>query len=45
MGPRAVQQLVKKSLTEVGITGASVHTLRHTSAAYHVTQGTSLRTV
>lgn len=45
IGPRAVQQLVHKYLTEAGIAGASVHTLRHTFATHHVAQGTSLRTV
>lgn len=45
MGPRAVQQMAHKYLTEVGVTGASVHTLRHTFATHHVAQGTSLRTV
>ena len=45
IGPRGIQRLVRKYLTEVGITRASVHTLRHTLATHHVSQGTSLRTV
>ncbi len=45
MGARAFQWVVKKHLTEGGIKGASVHTLRHTFATHHVAQGTSLRTV
>jgi len=45
IGPRGVQRLVRKYMTEVGITRASVHTLRHTFATHHVAQGTSLRTV
>jgi len=45
LGPRAIQHLVGKYLTEAGIRGASVHTLRHTFATHHVAQGTSLRTV
>ena len=40
-----IQQLVRKHLTEVGITGACVPKLRHTFATHHVAQGTSLRTV
>jgi integrase/recombinase XerD len=45
MGARSIQYVVKKYLTEAGIKGASVHTLRHTFATHHVAQGTSLRTV
>jgi len=45
MGARSIQHVVKKHLTEAGIKGASVHTLRHTFATGHVAQGTSLRTV
>ncbi len=45
IGPRAIQQVVHKYMTEAGITQASVHTLRHTFATHHVAQGTSLRTV
>jgi site-specific recombinase XerD len=45
IGPRGVQQLVHKYLSEAGISGASVHTLRHTFATHHVARGTSLRTV
>jgi len=43
--PRAFQNMVRKYLDEVGIEGASVHTLRHTFATHHVAKGTSLRTV
>lgn len=45
IGPRAIQYLVEKYLSEARIKGASVHTLRHTFATHHVAQGTSLRTV
>jgi site-specific recombinase XerD len=45
VGPRAIQYLVAKYLSEAQIKGASVHTLRHTFATHHVAQGTSLRTV
>ena len=37
--------MTKKHLDEAGITGASVHTLRHTFRAHHVAKGTDLRTV
>ena len=45
LGPRGIQRLVHKYMSEVGITRASVHTLRHTFATHHVARGTSLRTV
>jgi integrase/recombinase XerC len=45
IGPRAIQHVVHKYLREAGVSGASVHTLRHTFATHHVAQGTSLRTV
>jgi integrase/recombinase XerD len=34
-----------KYVTEASITGASVHTLRHTMATHHVARGTDLKTV
>jgi integrase/recombinase XerC len=42
---RAIQQRVQKYLEEANITGASVHTLRHTMATHHVARGTDLKTV
>jgi site-specific recombinase XerD len=45
IGPRGIQRLVRKHMSEAGITRACVHTLRHTFATHHVAQGTSLRTV
>src|SRR3712207_859231 len=45
MSTRAIQQRVEKYLTEAGIEGASVHTLRHTMATHHVARGTDLKTV
>jgi len=45
MSPRAIQHRIRKYLTEAGITGASVHTLRHTMATHHVARGTDLKTV
>jgi site-specific recombinase XerD len=45
MSIRAIQERVQKYLDEAGITGASVHTLRHTMATHHVAHGTDLKTV
>src|SRR5689334_20517397 len=42
---RAIQHRMTKYLEEAGITGASVHTLRHTMATHHVARGTDLKTV
>ena len=36
---------MQKHIEEAGITGASVHSLRHTFGTQHVAKGTSLRTV
>lgn len=44
-GKRDVQRRVHGYLVEVGITDASVHTLRHTMATHHVARGTDLKTV
>lgn len=45
MGPRAIQNVVKKYLREAGIAGASVHSLRHTFGTHMVKKGASLRVV
>ena len=45
MGPRAVQRVVEKYLTEAGIAGASVHSLRHTFATHQTRRGTKLDVV
>jgi len=45
MGPRAIQDVVKKYLREAGIENASVHTLRHTFGTHQVKKGTNLRVV
>jgi site-specific recombinase XerD len=45
MGPRAIQDVVKKHLKEAGIGNASVHTLRHTFGTHQVKKGTNLRVV
>lgn len=45
MKKRAIQAAVAKYLQEIGVEGASVHTLRHTMATHHVARGTDLKTV
>jgi site-specific recombinase XerD len=45
LSTRAIQHRLTKYLSEAGITGASVHTLRHTMATHHVARGTDLKTV
>lgn len=45
LGPRAIQQMVKKHMERAAITGATVHTLRHTFATHMVRRGTNLRVV
>jgi site-specific recombinase XerD len=43
--PRGIQRIVKKHMAEAAISGASVHTLRHTFATHMVKKGTNLRVV
>ncbi len=45
MTTRSIEYMVTKYLGETGISGASVHTLRHTMATHHVARGTDLKTV
>lgn len=45
LGPRAIQELVRKYLREASIEGATVHTLRHTFGTHQVKKGTNLRVV
>ncbi len=45
MSTRAIQERITKYLSEAGIHGASVHTLRHTMASHHIARGTDLKTV
>lgn len=42
---RAIQAAVARYLTDAGIRGASVHSLRHTMATHHAARGTDLRTL
>jgi len=43
--PRGIQRIIDKLTRSVGITGATVHTLRHTFATHMVRKGTNLRVV
>jgi integrase/recombinase XerC len=43
--PRGIQRSIDKLMTSAGITGATVHTLRHTFATHMVRKGTNLRVV
>ena len=43
--PRGLQRIVHKLMRSADITGASVHTLRHTFATHTVRKGTNLRVV
>jgi integrase/recombinase XerD len=45
LSSRAIEYLTAKYLAEAGITGASVHSLRHTFATQHVKRGTKLDVV
>ncbi|HSH61595.1 MAG TPA: tyrosine-type recombinase/integrase [Acidimicrobiales bacterium] len=45
IGPRSIENLVTKHLTEAGIPGASVHSLRHTFATHQAKKGTKLKTI
>jgi integrase/recombinase XerD len=45
IGPRSIERAVGKYLTEAGIAGASVHSLRHTFGTHAVRRGTQLRVV
>ena len=42
---RAIQRIVRKYMSNAGLRGASVHTLRHTFATHMVRKGTNLRVV
>jgi integrase/recombinase XerC len=45
LNTRTIQHSITKYLKDSGITGASVHTLRHTMATHHVARGTDLKTI
>jgi site-specific recombinase XerD len=43
ISPRSIERAVEKYLTEAGIEGASVHTMRHTFGTHSVRRGTGLK--
>jgi site-specific recombinase XerD len=43
--PRSIQRIVAKLTASAGVSGASVHSLRHTFATHMVRKGTNLRVV
>lgn len=45
IGPRGLQNIVKKYLDEANIKNASFHTLRHTFATHQIKKGTNIRVV
>ena len=45
LGERGVQKIIMLYFRQAEITGASVHSLRHTFAVQHIAKGTSLKTV
>lgn len=45
LSARAIRYLVKKYLQQAGISDASVHTLRHTTATHYLAKGGDLRSV
>jgi len=45
LGDRGVQKIVMHYFHQAGISGASVHSLRHTFAVQHIIKGTSLKTI
>jgi len=45
LGDKGVQKVLDKYMDNARITGASVHSLRHTYVTHHVARGTSLKTI
>ncbi len=45
LGPRGIQKLLYIYFTQTGISGASVHSLRHTFGTHHAAKGTNIKTL